>query len=354
MQKVDYEIQYAKTIKESLEYKQSPKEKNFFSIGARGHYENPISDIMAFFMHPREEHGFQTLFLQSLAKCLSINIDVLSFLSIEREVVTDEGNRIDILIEGEDWVIVIENKIYHQVLNPLDEYIEFINNTYQNKSCYFILLSLEKKMINHDNWMSLSYVHFINEIEKGLGKYLLKCGTTKWVVFLREYVVNIKALIGEETMDQKMLSFIQNNYAQINEIIKMRSQYLNYISKEIQAIMQELGHEKVTHKIYEGWGEKKVGIKFSSKERWGPKTNIVFVVREDGEFEVDYYIYGIEEEEWDALDQHFLNEKYDAWIEGDTICAYGLKEEYSSLTLGQGLQEFKSVLQLMDGFYKNK
>jgi hypothetical protein len=45
------------------------KEKNLFSLGGRGHYENPITDLLKFFFDPSEEHNFQDLFLSSLFDC---------------------------------------------------------------------------------------------------------------------------------------------------------------------------------------------------------------------------------------------------------------------------------------------
>jgi hypothetical protein len=43
-------------------------------------------------------------------------------VSIEREGITDKGNRVDIVIESDTRVILSENLIYAGVENPLDDY----------------------------------------------------------------------------------------------------------------------------------------------------------------------------------------------------------------------------------------
>ncbi len=50
-------------------------EANIFSLGARGHYENPVSDLLAFFIDPDAPHGLNTLVLGTLLECLSAPVD---------------------------------------------------------------------------------------------------------------------------------------------------------------------------------------------------------------------------------------------------------------------------------------
>jgi len=48
-------------------------EKTFFDVGARGHYENPTTDLLAFFIDPDEEHGLGDCFLRALLECVGGN-----------------------------------------------------------------------------------------------------------------------------------------------------------------------------------------------------------------------------------------------------------------------------------------
>jgi PD-(D/E)XK nuclease superfamily len=94
----------------------------FMEIAGYPHYENVYSNILAFYLDPEEAHGLGTLVLDALARVGSIaaaDEGVGGNVSVEREVITDNGNRIDILIETDAHAILIENKIYASVENTL-------------------------------------------------------------------------------------------------------------------------------------------------------------------------------------------------------------------------------------------
>lgn len=41
--------------------KMDPRERTIFEIGSRGYYENPTTDILAFFVDNNAEHGLKAL-----------------------------------------------------------------------------------------------------------------------------------------------------------------------------------------------------------------------------------------------------------------------------------------------------
>lgn len=109
---------------EVLNFVHPPKEPTRFSLGGRGHYENPTSDLLAFFLRPDGEHGFRSLFLEAFFDCMNVDSEKLIFegVNVEREVETPEGTFIDVLIKGPNLLLVIENKIYSGQNNPFDSY----------------------------------------------------------------------------------------------------------------------------------------------------------------------------------------------------------------------------------------
>jgi hypothetical protein len=56
-------------LNEVGKYVRPPKEKTLFPLGGRAYYENPALDLLAFFLRPDAEHGFNGLFLQAFLKC---------------------------------------------------------------------------------------------------------------------------------------------------------------------------------------------------------------------------------------------------------------------------------------------
>src|SRR6185436_11838084 len=100
--------QFVRLLHKSRAFRAHSEEKNIFALGGRGYYENPTTDLLAFFAHPQETHDFGDLVLKSLFDCLYekglrrglLVGDLVGDPS--REESTQLGNRIDLLIEGMD------------------------------------------------------------------------------------------------------------------------------------------------------------------------------------------------------------------------------------------------------------
>ena len=174
IENIEKNIDISKEISKSLfSLIDEAQEKTIFSIGGRGHYENPISTVLAFYLDPNEDHGLSDLVLQALLVVAGSPLDIerkkFTNFSVEREVSTGKG-RIDLLVECDDWVLVIENKIYHDPINPFDDYKKYIKEKY-DKPDDFILLSLKGDKANDEggDWKSVNYKDFIEKIESDLG-----------------------------------------------------------------------------------------------------------------------------------------------------------------------------------------
>ncbi len=143
--------------------------KTYLEILKVHNKEVPIANLLAYFFRPNESHGLGDLFLRSLLKSnyLEYNgkewissqtiddchLDILTIagneVAVTLEEPTEENNkRIDILITvGNKLVIGIEFKINHDLDNPLEEYIAYINSKfkeYENK-VFLILTPFQKE-----------------------------------------------------------------------------------------------------------------------------------------------------------------------------------------------------------------
>ena len=100
------------------------------------HWENVFSNILEFLLDTEQVHGFGPLFIRSIMAIYSSRCpdgwpkkgldpeSVQATEKVERETSTATNNRIDILIECEDFVVCIENKIWSGLHNDLGEYRE--------------------------------------------------------------------------------------------------------------------------------------------------------------------------------------------------------------------------------------
>ena len=87
-------------------------------------WENAYSNTLAFFLDPEREHGFGSLFLESLLSLAKGRMEIQDTQEVEvsREVRTATNNRIDLVIKTETLIVGIENKIHHGLYNDLEDY----------------------------------------------------------------------------------------------------------------------------------------------------------------------------------------------------------------------------------------
>ena len=177
------------------EYKKkfSPSEEiTIFDFDNSGHYENRITNFLSFYFKDSNEHGMSTLFIEAFLSCLDINLVNNKVINCYREMTTKNQNRIDLILEGDDWLIIIENKINHTLDNPLNDYKEFIESKFKNKKKkIYVILSLEE--YSDKEWQCVTYPNFIGKIGELSSKYDLNINS-KWYVYLHDFITNIRKL----------------------------------------------------------------------------------------------------------------------------------------------------------------
>lgn len=311
------------------------KEKTIFSIGGRGFYENPISDVLAFFIDSQEVHGFGTLFIDSFFDALnfSASVDDISMIaSPRREISTTNNNRIDLLIEGEDWVLIIENKIYHSQNNPFSEYEEYIVKKYPEKKLLFSILSPSGNT-HQSNWHGVSYKSFLTSLkQKKEDMALSQKKYTKWMVYLEDFILNLEQYAVRNSMDKNKIEFIENNYQDIAHLAKLRDSYHNQVQIQGRQLLASSFPKQGFSDTIHNWGHGPA-IRFYS-DQWYGKSNIVIQAShrdEDKGLGVYIYVYGINEDYVNDVDNILtMNYQGTLWIESKTIRCYKSQNRYVS------------------------
>lgn len=84
---------------------------NLFEILGVQRREEPHSDIIAWLINPEETHGLGNVFLQEfIKKIFNLELPFDSQIKVFRES-QKGGDRPDIIVEGNNWLLIIENKI---------------------------------------------------------------------------------------------------------------------------------------------------------------------------------------------------------------------------------------------------
>lgn len=190
----------------------------FFDIAGFPHYENVMSNFYAYFMSPGEQHGLGDLFLSALNNIITrekgngyIALDNPQNCTVEREVCTDSGKFIDLVVKSGNGTVaenalVIENKVYATVYNDLEDYIGFVK---ANKKTG-IVLSLKKIPNLGSGFISITHEELLREIQQSPGTYFLNT-ESRQLLILKEFIQNIKSMSQTNDLKEYYDFFIQHN-----------------------------------------------------------------------------------------------------------------------------------------------
>ncbi|HBC5671025.1 TPA: PD-(D/E)XK nuclease family protein [Citrobacter koseri] len=265
-------------------------EPNIFSIGARGHYENPVSDLLAFFIDPDGGHDLGTLVLEAFLKRLpgSPNISLLS--PPDREVITSTGNRIDIILESDSWVMALENKIWHQQNNPFSDYRQHLCHQYPDKAHFLVVLSPDGTAPS--GWFGMSYWQFLNVLSPKLRMAYAASPQNKWLVLLREFILHLESLMNKNAITPETEWFVLDNLHSIQEMILLKNAVIKSLQEEcLRFLKKAFGYRgykvKTTLNHWEGFP----ALRFSFSH-WITSSDVVlFLDRTPGKsFEIRIYV----------------------------------------------------------------
>ena len=222
---------------------------NFFSIG-----ENKVSQILAYFLDEKQNHGQGNLFLNEFVKTFyNKEIDTKQSVNICEKVIT-ENRRIDIYIELKGLIIAVENKIWaDDQQNQLKDYTTFLEQ--KSKGNYLLLylnpygseptsksidLNTKESLIKQEKFKIISYK---NDIINLINNWLIICEADNVSYFLKEFkkYLEIKFL-GKNTlnMSKDLRTIIENNRTEVQQLVKEYKDIENEILNKLNLVGKEL------------------------------------------------------------------------------------------------------------------
>ena len=211
-------------------------EPTYLEISKYPHYENVCSNILSFYVDPNKEHGLNNLLLSALLDCIG-KANNMSNIFIEREVFTGVG-RIDLVIDSDEVIIAIENKIFHNLQNDLNDYKKYITirakEKNNNTETIFLILSIHKVDCNKcSGFTNVTYSDFFESITKNIGKYVIN-SNNKYLIFLFEFIKSIENIIKGSVMNKELLDFFNDNLQTtntfMNKVVAIKSDMRNKVN----------------------------------------------------------------------------------------------------------------------------
>ncbi|MEE1882788.1 hypothetical protein EON09_20270 [Pseudomonas soli] len=236
------DLDQARTLlAEAERHRQPAYEPSIFALGGRGYYENPTTDLLAFFLDPNQVHGFGDCFLGALLGCICKESPPEPTLRLppQREVTTTNGKRIDLLLQGEDWLLILENKIFHAQVNPFADYELYAETLVggRDKRVLFAVLSPSGSNVA-DGWTGLSYADLLGALRRALSQNVEHSRLNKWRVLADEFLLHLENITVERDMNPESIDFIFDHLPQINALNKLRDQALEALDSKIIAHLQ--------------------------------------------------------------------------------------------------------------------
>lgn len=243
--------------------KRPPKrKKNFFDILGVRNKETINSRVIAYFLKKDEEHGLETLFFDSLLQIIKTKLSskaegYLDLFSGDYKVTTEDSTsmaeeefnkKIDITISGDDWSIIIENKLYHNLDNPLLVYWQHAKASSSN--VIGIVLSLAKKTLlecsadEQIQFINITHQEWINQIQAN-STAIVKHAEGHF--YLKEYIKTIKSHY-QHKMDEpkmnKLVNAIAQHHNEVKEIQNKLNDSIAFIERQTIEVFEAFGYEK--------------------------------------------------------------------------------------------------------------
>ncbi|MBM1105177.1 PD-(D/E)XK nuclease family protein [Aurantibacter crassamenti] len=256
---------YIKIDKVAKQLPELPRKrnKNLFDILGIDRRETINSKLVAYFFNSKEEHGFGTLFFDSLIQLIDeknypgVNVDVYKGdFSVLIEEVTrnaplleNRQKRIDIILKAKSWSVLIENKLYHHVNNPFEVYINHAKQSTGN--ILGIILSLDTQTtLEFENgkykFISITHQQLINRVQENLILSHVENDTN--IFYLREYIKTInshyKNKMDKPQLDKLLNSLIEQKEA-VSEIVSKRLKAISFIEDTIKEVFAERGYKYI-------------------------------------------------------------------------------------------------------------
>ena len=235
---------------------------NVFSLSGFPDRETVSSNILSFFLDPKNEHGLGDLVLSSLLSEIDAQANDpgmfdgmdISSCTVSTEHTTAKGNRIDILIEFEDTAIVIENKVNATLYNPLDDYQNDIRNAGYEKVLVVVLHQHDGSLISSANsfgfkpghdLFDISYGAFFDRVLDGLG-HASVTADLRCVDILHQFIENysderIEQIM--ETQDKSLKNYteqIEGVEEGVHNVIASYAKYEKTCMKKLNSIQDSI------------------------------------------------------------------------------------------------------------------
>jgi hypothetical protein len=187
------------------------------------HYEDVCSNILEFYLDPKNPHGLGALFLKAIA-CIGKIEDqqgISANVKVTREKYTKTGKRIDILVESDTHAVLIENKIGARIDNPFCEYskhLDSLQQPYKHK----LLLTLKpdkRDVAQYCGFDNITHEQLVKKIRDLLGAHVANADT-RYLTFMLDFLNTLDYLREGMVMNPEFVEFLSSRQREAEDFLE--------------------------------------------------------------------------------------------------------------------------------------
>jgi hypothetical protein len=221
----------------------------FLEIAKCPHLENVWSNILAFFCNPNNEHNLFDLILNSVFETAGNKVTINNFkkIRVRTEYPTDLGNRIDIVVFAENFILGIENKVDAGLYNDLQDYSNTIEGLAKPQSLPTYKIVLSKSRTSTTNgFTNIIYSDLIRNIKKNIGDFTAY-SDTKYLIFLLDFLKNIENNINSQSMadNLEVINFFHNNIDKVNRLLEYHNKFNSDLIQKLNSIHSNVKQDEL-------------------------------------------------------------------------------------------------------------
>ena len=223
------EQRYTELIKDDIFDKLGMKinEPNIFKILGVQNFEIRHSHFLGWLMNPNENHGLGDFFLLRFLQDIFLDnraqgVSVIHLPNIDNKkvIIRREWENIDILINTEDFVVCIENKIWsNEHSDQLIKYKKIIEDNFPTKKQIFVFLSPNGNecTLNHA-YVNYSYERIIEILESLLSRASLSISATI-ERYIKDYLTTLKQNLMQNDEVNNLAEELYKNHQELFDFV---------------------------------------------------------------------------------------------------------------------------------------
>ncbi|QNH51866.1 PD-(D/E)XK nuclease family protein [Acinetobacter venetianus] len=251
---------------ENLTFEDKEESEVFLQLIKADKIEAVSTKILAYIFDSHNNHGLGNIPLKALFALLGIKDKVPRYSKTKEEISCFYGRKIktngrmDLIIEASPYLFLIENKIRHNLDNPLDTYRKWVEKNYDKNhgftEKYYIVLGINKPKEDLKNFKFVSHHNLVSKIIECRGENS-STGSTHLTPFIEDYfraMKNMNTELSEE--ESQILDFCMNNFEKLDQLQNFKEKIANVFEKNLIDIVQEIevfNSSKVCMDIADNW-----------------------------------------------------------------------------------------------------